>query len=340
MGATSYSDDLLRSKRAHYTATGRSAMGYTDNDLKDVPRHLRTAHATLDPVNVKVNSDGIKVREARDSDAHPKSRPIAVFFDVTGSMHSIPRVLQEKLPKLMSLLLRKGYVDDPAILFGAIGDARVGDKAPLQVGQFESGIEMDDNLEHFYLEGGGGGNNMHESYELAMYFMARHVQTDSWEKRTTPGYLFIIGDEMPLPEVTKADVQKVIGAGIEANIKTEDILAEVQERWEVFFIDVESNAYGSNRAKVTKRWKELLPERVISIAGDDAGLICETIAAAIGACEGITTIDADLADAGTSADDVAKVKNALVPVSANLVAKGGVSGDLATSDGGRGVAAV
>ncbi len=111
------------------------------------------------------------VREARDSDAHPISNPVAVMFDVTGSMQTVPRILQKNLPTLMGLCLRKGYLDDPAILIGAIGDATC-DLVPLQVGQFESGNEIENDLNNLYLEGGGGGQQM-ESYELALYFLAR-----------------------------------------------------------------------------------------------------------------------------------------------------------------------
>ena len=41
---------------------------------------------------------------------------------------------------------------------------------------------------------------MTESYELAMYFMARHTALDCHEKRGKRGYLFIIGDEMAYPQ--------------------------------------------------------------------------------------------------------------------------------------------
>jgi hypothetical protein len=79
-------------------------------------------------------------------------------------------------------------------MFGAIGDATC-DRAPLQVGQFESDNRMDDDLSRILLEGGGGGQKT-ESYELAMYFMARHTAADCYEKRGKRGYLFIIGDEL------------------------------------------------------------------------------------------------------------------------------------------------
>ncbi len=131
-------------------------------------------------------------------------------------MRDVPRQLQQKLPQLLGLLLRKGYADDPQILFGAIGDATC-DRAPLQVGQFESDNRMDDDLSRILLEGGGGGQKT-ESYELAMYFMARHTVTDCYAKRGKRGYLFLIGDEMAYPRVKRAEVAAVIGDGPQADI--------------------------------------------------------------------------------------------------------------------------
>ena len=79
-----------------------------------------------------------------------------MLFDVTGSMGRVPRILQANLCQLMGLLLDKGYLAHPQILIGGIGDATC-DHAPLQVGQFESGIEIDEDLAKLWLEGGGGG---------------------------------------------------------------------------------------------------------------------------------------------------------------------------------------
>src|SRR5258707_9278278 len=131
------------------------------------------------------------MRESRDSDEHPESVAIAVLFDVTGSMGSVPRVLQQKLPQLLGLLLRKGYAKGPQILFGAIGDATC-DRAPLQVGQFESDNRLDDDLGRFVLEGGGGGRQT-QSYGLAMDFRARHPSIDCYAKPGHRGNLSLTG---------------------------------------------------------------------------------------------------------------------------------------------------
>src|SRR5258708_2749563 len=176
MGSGRWSTDVYDAAARHRAATGTGAFAYTDTGATHV-------HPDLDP-------HGVTVRESRDSAEHPRSLALAVLFDVTGSMRNVPRTLQAKLPQLLGLLLRKGYADDPQIMLGAIGDANC-DRAPLQVGQFESDNRMDDDLSAILLEGGGGGQKT-EAYELAMYFMARHTATDCYPKRGSRGYLFNI----------------------------------------------------------------------------------------------------------------------------------------------------
>src|SRR5262249_34164682 len=157
---------------------------------------------------------------------------VAVLFDVTGSMQGVPRILQANLPKLMGLLIRKCYLEDPQFLVGAIGDATC-DSAPLQIGQFESGIEIEEDLGKLFLEGGGGGHST-ESYELAMYFMARHTALDCFEKRGQRGYLFVIGDEAPYPKVKRHEVVHIIGNGLQTDIPVEKVIAELQRTYEVY----------------------------------------------------------------------------------------------------------
>jgi hypothetical protein len=217
MGSGRWSTDVYTAAADYRAASGQSAFAYSDGGA-------RTVHPDLDP-------RGVFMRESRDSDEHPFSTPIAVLFDVTGSMGNVPRVLQTKLPQLLGLLTRKNYAIDPQLMFGAIGDATC-DRAPLQIGQFESDNRMDDDLARIILEGGGGGQKR-ESYELALYFMARHTILDSMINRGRRGYLFIIGDEMPYPWVKPGEVKAVIGDDLPRKIATEDILRELQRKFDV-----------------------------------------------------------------------------------------------------------
>lgn len=285
MGSGRWSTNVYDAAARFRAATGASAFGYSDSGATRV-------HADLDPF-------GVTVRESRDSDEHPASLAIAVLFDVTGSMMSVPRALQAKLPQLLGLLLRAGYVAHPQIIFGAIGDATC-DRAPLQVGQFESDNRMDDDLGKILLEGGGGGQKT-ESYELAMYFMARHTATDCFEKRGKRGYLFIIGDEMAYPVVKGREVRNLIGDGLERDLPLAGIVNEVTRKWDTYYVLPEGASYAGDR-QVLKFWRGLLGQNVIELADLDA--VCETIALTVGLGEDAIGLDeglADLSNAGSAA---------------------------------------
>lgn len=266
MGSGVWSTDVYDAARGYRAATGAGAFAYTESGAV-------TTHPDLDPY-------GVARRESRDGDEHPESLAIAVLFDVTGSMGTVPRVLQAKLPNLLGLLMRKGYVEHPQIMFGAVGDATC-DRAPLQIGQFESDNRMDDDLGKILLEGGGGGQ-MTESYELAMYFMARHTAIDCFEKRGRRGYLFMIGDEFAYPRVDRRQVAKVIGDRLAENLRTEDIVAELRRRYEVYFI-IPGGGYHSADSRLRDFWRGLLGQHVLFL--DDLDAVCETIALTIGLSE-------------------------------------------------------
>lgn len=269
-------------------ATGTPDFGYSAK-MASTPRAKQRVADILDPKNV--------TREARDSANHPASRPIAVFFDVTGSMRSVPQILQRKLPDLFGLLQSKGYIEDPQVMFGAIGDAdnngwSGGDKAPLQVGQFETSVAADEQLRSIYLEGGGGGQQT-ESYQLAAYFMARHVVTDAWEKRGEKGYLFIIGDEMNKRFVSPDQVAEHIGDTLADRIDTSAIWDEVKKRWNVWFILPNQTSYYDDPV-IEKHWREIVGERFIKL--DDPAAVSELIAVTIGVHEETIDLDEGLDD--------------------------------------------
>ncbi len=181
----------------------------------------------------------------------------------------------------MGLLIRKGYLAHPQILIGAIGDATC-DTTPLQVGQFESGIEIDEDLGRLFLEGGGGGQ-LTESYELALYFMARHTALDSFEKRGRRGYIFLIGDETPYRRVKRKEVEKHIGDRLPQDVPVEDVIAELQRMYNVYYILPNMTSNWNNEV-VHSRWVELLGQNVLRLE-DPAG-ISELIASTIGIAEG------------------------------------------------------
>lgn len=304
MGHSHWSDAAYQGRQTHRRATKQTAFTY---DQQVRATGVARVHDQMNPYRA--------TRESRDSVAHPASVPIGVVFDVTGSMGTVPHVLQTKLGALMRVLIQKGYIEDPQVLFGAVGDAYC-DAVPLQIGQFESGLEMDDDLGKIYLEGGGGGQ-VHETYELAAYFFARHTAIDCYDRRGHKGYLFTIGDEKPYPVVRRDHVQTHIGDGLERDLPVERIIAEVQQRYEYFHIIPTNTSHGRS-ADVQRRWRELLGERVLLL--EDESAVCETIALAIGLCEG-TVADLrsgmdDLIEAGYDSRTAATATTALAPYAA------------------------
>jgi hypothetical protein len=260
---------------ANAEARVRSGKDTFDYSVRAIRSGEIRVHQTLDP-------HGMTVRESRDSAEHPVSNAIMIGLDVTGSMDRVVRKIHADLPRLHELLLGQKYISDPQILFSAVGDATC-DRAPLQVGQFESDNRMDQNLENIILERGGGGGNT-ESYELLLYTAARHTSIDCWEKRRRKGYLFIIGDEAAYPYVKKAEIDHLIGGGLQADLRLTDLISEVSEKFNVYFIIPGGASHGSDRTILDFWNRHLGPQRVIKLDSPDETSEC--IAVTIGIGEG------------------------------------------------------
>lgn len=278
-----------------------------------------------------MNPKGVRLRESRDSAEHPNSLGVVFALDVTGSMGTIPKLLATQLlPKFMKVLT-DCRVPDPQLLFMAVGDA-TSDNAPLQVGQFESTAElMDQWLTWSFLEGGGGGTG-HETYELGLYFLAQHTEMDCWVKRKKKGYLFMTGDELPYPSLSKHIVDGIIGDRLDDDLKTEEIVAELQKTFVPFFVipDLE------RRNKCERRWRDLLGDHVLCMESPQD--ICFVTAGAICLYEGLVK-DVDglghvLRDANVPGDRLAATIRALTPLAEALGRTGGPALSGTPSEGG------
>lgn len=278
----------------------------------DAPREQVFKQKSCHPL---MNPRGVRARESRDSAEHPLSVPIAFALDVTGSMGAIPeQIARRELPGFMKLLADCG-VTDPQVLFLAVGDATC-DQAPLQVGQFETTAElMDQWLTYSYLEGGGGGNG-HESYELAMYFLAEHTDMDSWVKRKRRGYMFMTGNELPFPAISKHQVDSVIGDRLDGDIPTEDVVAALSETYHPFFLIPSTG----DLATCERTWRDLLGDHVIVMSSPSD--TCHVAAGAIALTEGRAADLDQLAQlftrGGADPRRVRSVINALTPYAATL----------------------
>jgi hypothetical protein len=239
-------------------------------------KEIFRGEASVDP---RMDPRHLRVREARDSEHHPESVPIVVAFDVTASMGDIPaRFAQEMLGALMVRLVEQGWVKDPQLCFAAVGDA-VCDRGAFQVGQFESGLEMDAWLTRIWLEGGGG--DAPESYLLPHWFVARHTATDAWEKRRRKGYLFSIGDAANKP-LKSAHIHRVFGYAPEGEVSDAAVIAAAAERYHLFHLLVTRGA--RKDAALLHGWRDLLGDRVLVLDKVDA--VCELIGVVAGVTEG------------------------------------------------------
>jgi hypothetical protein len=278
----------------------------------DVPRQQvfkqDRCHPLMDP-------HGVKLRESRDSPKHPASLGIVFALDITGSMGDIPDLLaRRQLPSFVKALLDYG-ITDPQVLFMAVGDA-FSDRAPLQVGQFESAErEMDQWLTWSFIEGGGGAFGT-ESYELALYFAARHTDMDCWRKRNHRGYFFMTGDEQPYPYVSRKQVQEFIGDPLEHDMPVAQAVAELRRTFEPFFLIPDLR----RRRQCERGWRRLLGDRVICM--EDPADTVDVVTGLVGLCEGvIPDLDAlakRLRDGGTSQQRLGAVIRALTPFAATL----------------------
>lgn len=263
-------------------------------------------HAQMDPS--KLNNG---VREARDSAEHPNSVPVIFALDVTGSMRSVPAIVQSKLGKLMTTILTGGYLPDPQVLFAAVGDSHT-DRVPLQVGQFESGLEMEDDLTRIYIEGNGGGTG-EEGYEMALYFATRHTATDAWEKRKRKGYLFMTGDELAYPEATPEVTHKIFGGEKPSkSVPLAQLVKDAQERYHVYFV-IPAGTLHASESGLSNFWAELLGhDHVLRL--QDPTEVCDLVALTIGLTEGT-------AKAGAIESLSPAIKEAIDPVVASTKAK-------------------
>ena len=273
----------------------------------------RECHPLMDP-------KGLKVREARDSDTHPSSIGIVFALDVTGSMGHIPEQLaRSSLPTFMKTLLDCG-VEDPQVLFVAVGDATC-DRAPLQVGQFESEAElMDQWLTWSFLEGGGGGSNQ-ESYDLAIYVAARHTAMDCFEKRGKKGWFFMTGDEEPYPRVSTTQVAGLIGDTLGSDVPIERVVAELARTYQPFFLIPDAG----RASRCERAWRDLLGDHTIVM--EDAADTCLVAAAIVGLGEGrLADVDAAakrLEAGGADRTQIGRIVRAIRPWADTLDKAGG-----------------
>lgn len=235
-----------------------TSRGYTaSSTAKDLYKST-TVKKEFEPV-------GITYRESCDSEEHPNSTPIILGLDVTGSMNRVLETISKKLNVLITEIYEREPVQDPQVMIMAFGDVEC-DSHPLQVSQFESDIRIAEQLNDIYFERGGGGNDG-ESYTLPWYFAARHTKIDSFEKRGKKGFLFTIGDEPYLTNISAEAIKEFVGDDIQSSLSAEELLAEVSRQYEVYHLMIEEGSgmrWGKD--EVVDKWTKLLGQRAILVS--------------------------------------------------------------------------
>ncbi len=286
----------------------RASRGYTSASTVSDMYKASTVKKEMEPY-------GITYRESCDSAEHPDSTPIILGLDVTGSMGSVLETVSKKLNTLIMEIYDREPVKDPQIMIMAFGDVEC-DKHPLQVSQFESDIRIAEQLNDVYFERGGGAN-AGESYTLPWYFAARHTKIDSFDKRGRKGFLFTIGDEPYLTDVSKSAIRRFIGDSIENDLSADELLTEVSRQYEVYHLMIEEG-YGmrGKHDEVVNEWTNLLgqravlvsdctkiPEIIVSILEVAAGKDAEEI---VGSWDGSTAVAVGKAIHGLTAVDASE----------------------------------
>jgi len=242
----SYSTARATLRSATRAAAGISQFDYSARQAAAEPRS-RAIHATLDPSTMRNGK-----RECRPSDTHPDPTPILIGFDVTGSMRMVPQLVQEQLGSIIDTMRSVGGVASPQVLMAAFEDGYDGTPAAggyaLQVGQFEPGVEMADDLSNVWLIGNGGGTGQ-ENSDLLIHFAAYHTDISACRRR---GILFVITDEMAYTRHSPELLQRTFGP--ETPLRDlDEALAAAKQRYDVFVLSP-SGTQHANSIRLRQFW--------------------------------------------------------------------------------------
>lgn len=229
--------------RSYDTVTCSLAGDYTSQEMY-----------TQKYLNEKLNPKNV-LRECLDSEEHPKTIPVILALDVTGSMGDTAVKVAKDINVVMTRLFRD--VKDIEFMIMGIGDLAC-DDAPIQISQFESDIRIAEQMDQVYFEYGGGGN-AYESYTAAWYMGSRHTKLDCLSKRGRRGIIITLGDEQINPYLPKSALARVTGDDLQADIETKDLFEEASEKFDIYHIDVDHRCYRDEG--IDPSWRKYLDDK-------------------------------------------------------------------------------
>jgi len=302
----------------------------------------------LDPKQLKNG-----MRESCFAEGFDDVLPVVVGLDCTGSMGSVPGLVQDHLPELLDLMVEQGITDHPNVMFIGFDDEHaLPPTGVFQMSQFEIGHEeLANSLNELVIPKHGGGNSG-EAYHIFFYAIANHTKLECFEENGQKGFAFIIGDEPPyydckspmkhgmLPSVAKA----CFGDSIQEEIPMVESIRKAAEMYHIFCIRPHDTSWGKD-PKVSQQWREMFtaagvnPQHVLEVESWNS--IIPTMALSIGQrsgheaselievlkSKGVEGVDA----ASTATKDIA----AYTGVGGSLATRAEVDGDLELSGSGR-----
>ena len=124
------------------------------------------------------------------------------------------------------------------------------------------------------------------------------------------------GDELPYPAVSKHQVDTLIGDKLDDDVPVEEVVAELQETFEPFFLIPDQK----RRARCERQWRDLLGDHVVCMT--EPADTCVVAAGAIGLAERVVSDIDDsvrrLEQLGTPRERVRGAVSALMPYAATL----------------------
>lgn len=248
---TSYTSYAYSTGRS-VTSSGNLSTTYTAQDLFKA----KGLDLSLSPYNI--------MRECCDSEDHPKTIPVVLALDVTGSMGTSVAEVAKRLNEVMTKLYSE--VPDVEFCIMGIGDL-VYDTAPIQISQFEADIRIAEWLDKIWFERGGGGNGF-ESYTAAWYMGSRHMKLDCW-KRGQKGLIITLGDEPLNPYLPSEQLNRATGDPLQGNIETRDLFIECSDKFDIYHIAVDgelTNCFRRYETTIHETFGKYLDQKHLRIA--------------------------------------------------------------------------
>lgn len=257
MGYGTWTADAFAS---YSTSVGRTYDYSTRSVSGDYSaQEMFTSRRLADELNPKN-----KIRECRNSEDHPCSKPVILALDVTGSMGDASVRVAQSLNNIMEDLYKN--VEDVEFMMMGIGDLEY-DYAPIQASQFESDIRIASQLDKLYFEGGGGGNAF-ESYTAAWYFGLYHTDLDCL-KDGRKGTIITLGDEPLNPHLPHGKLLKSLGGEIGQRVTdTKELYELAANKFNIYHICIDDNAT-SYRYYKDRIFDTTNPVSWISVLGRD-----------------------------------------------------------------------